>query len=67
MYDKKDNDDGDGDDGDDDDGDDDDGDDDDGDDDDDIAMTTMEIRSLVRMNDWRSYLDQNVDELRRLS
>ena len=32
---------------------DDDGDDDDGDDDDDIAMTTMEIRSLVRMNDWR--------------
>ena len=46
---------------------DDDGDDDDGDDDDDIAMTTMEIRSWVRMNDWRLYLDQNIDELRRLS
>ena len=32
-----------------------------------VAMTTMEIRSCVRMDDWRSYSDQNVDKLRRLS
>ena len=38
-----------------------------GNDDDDIAMKTMEIQSCVRMDDWSSYLDQNVDKLRRLS
>mgnify|MGYP001794016461 CR=1 FL=1 len=32
-----------------------------------IAMTTMELRSSVMMDDWRSYSDQKVDKLRRLS
>ena len=45
----------------------DDGDNEGGDDDDDIAMKTTKIRSCVRVDDWSSYLDQNVDKLRRLS
>ena len=32
-----------------------------------IEMTKMEIRLFVKMDDWRSYLDQNVDKLLILS